>query len=332
MLKIFDKLEKNVCRVFLDGKGNGTGFLISNRFILTDYHVVEDGNIEVKFHNDKKLHKVTLVEIDMKYQELDIALLELPEEIDFYEYINIKSRELKRDERWVTRGYTSSKSGRAEEMRNDKHVIHQHLSKLDDEGFDIELNFDTSKWSSYRGLSGSPIVVDNCIVGIITSQQIEERSKELYGLSVEYFKELIDELVYLDDRKEEEEEKSTSQTNINGVAIYFKKNLGIIIILGIISILILGGVLFSIDTKNECLKIEPISLEIGKYKEVSDNTSIKLDTVVSSESCIFQINNERKKIELDKSLNIKINNCQYEINILRHTETSCDIKFTLKGD
>jgi len=153
MLKIFDKLENNVCRIFLNGKGNGTGFLISNKFILTDYHVVtRDGDIQIKFHNNEKLYKVNLVEIDLKYQELDIALLELFEEVDFYKYIKIENRKLKRDEKWVTRGYTSSKSGRAEELRNEKHVIHYHLEKLDDEGFDIELNFDTSKLSSYRGL------------------------------------------------------------------------------------------------------------------------------------------------------------------------------------
>ena len=195
MLEIFDKLEKNVCRIFLDDKGNGTGFLISNKFILTDYHVIDENKkIEVKFHNNDEMFKVNLLNIDEKYKELDITVLELEKEIDFYQYIRVNTKKLQRDEQWLTRGYPSKKNDRAEEMRNDRHVIHQHLPKIDIEGFDIELNFDTTKWSSYRGLSGSPIIVDNCIVGIITSQQIEEKAKELYGLSAKYFKELIDEV------------------------------------------------------------------------------------------------------------------------------------------
>jgi len=208
MLKIFDKLEKNICRIFIDNKGNGTGFFISNRFIITNSHVVsKNADIKVKFYNDENLYKVTLVKIDSKYQKLDIAFLKVQKEVSFYEYIKIDNRELKREEKWITRGYPSVKSGRAEEMRNEKHVIHYHLEELDDEGFDIELNFDTSKWSSYRGLSGSPIVVNNCIVGIITNQQIEEKSKELYGLSTKYFKELIDEII-----KEEQNKNEITET------------------------------------------------------------------------------------------------------------------------
>ena len=56
-------------------------------------------------------------------------------------------------------------------------------------------------------LSGSPIVVNNCIVGIITSQQIEEKSKELYGLSTKYFKDLIDEII-----KEEQNKNEITET------------------------------------------------------------------------------------------------------------------------
>jgi len=219
MLEIFDKLKKNVCRVFLNEKGNGTGFLISNKFILTDYHVIDEtSSIEVKFDDNEDFYKVTLYKTDSKYKDLDIALLELEKEVDFYEYIEVEDRRLKRDERWITRGYPATKNGRVENMKNNKHIIHEIFSQLDDEGFDIELNFDTSKWSFYGGLSGSPIVVNDCIVGIITSEQIDERSKELYGLSAKYFIKLIDEV-----RKKEQEDNKITNTLKNGKSIELVK-------------------------------------------------------------------------------------------------------------
>jgi len=139
---MLEKLRKNVCRIFLDKIGNGTGFLISSKFILTNYHVVSEiKEIKVKFYNDDDLYKVILVEIDEKYKQLDIALLELENKVDHYQNILIEDKECNGRERWMTRGYPSIKNNRGEEMTNEKHTIHQVLPKLDIEGFfDIELN------------------------------------------------------------------------------------------------------------------------------------------------------------------------------------------------
>lgn len=44
---IYDKLEKNVCKVISDN-GQGTGFLISDKFILTAFHTYYTNKGRVK--------------------------------------------------------------------------------------------------------------------------------------------------------------------------------------------------------------------------------------------------------------------------------------------
>ena len=56
---IYDKLERNVCKVISDNE-QGTGFLISDKFILTAFHIVNGSDeIKVTFDNKEEL-EVTL--------------------------------------------------------------------------------------------------------------------------------------------------------------------------------------------------------------------------------------------------------------------------------
>ncbi len=182
---MLDKLRGNVCKIIInDGDEQGTGFLISNEYILTAYHVVKDfDEIEIAFVDDEPIRNVVLYKKDEK---LDIAVLKLKKGVDFYQNIGFLDTPLSRKEEWKTFGYPIAKD-EGEFMENiskeDKaHHIHQVLNDVNGKGYDLELNF-KRKFPSYRGLSGSPLIIKNKIAGIINSELIDNTAKELNALS-----------------------------------------------------------------------------------------------------------------------------------------------------
>ena len=190
---MLDKLRRNVCKIIInDGEGQGTGFLISNEFILTAYHVVEDAiKFEIFFENNESIEDSTLYKKDKK---LDIAVLKLKNKVDFYEKVDFLDVPLTHGEEWMTFGYPVIKIETGEVLQNEalkNHTI-KPLPKLQEKGYDLELNFDR-KLSSYRGLSGAPLIVKNKIAGIINSELMDKTAKELNALSFKYMQIFIEE-------------------------------------------------------------------------------------------------------------------------------------------
>lgn len=192
--QIFDKLTNNICKIISSEDSHGTGFLISEKLIITAYHVVKDcKKIKSKFYNnqifDVKIHNV----IDKEYKKLDIAILELPELIP-YKHIDIIDCKLNPKTKWISRGYPSSKSENGENLIDDGNYINAQIETLENGKIDLNLDF-KQKLDSYNGLSGAPLIVDNNIVGIINSQLDEKgKAKELNGLSIKNFMELFDKI------------------------------------------------------------------------------------------------------------------------------------------
>ena len=205
---MIEKLKKNVCKISVSGlkeTQQGTGFLISNKLIMTAYHVLEGNNKlgEIKVHFNDDIYSVTLHKfINEEYKILDVAILELKEEVDFYQNINFLDKKLNSNEKWITRGYPLAKDETGEELTHRDCVIHQHLDELSSGNYDIELNLH-GKLDSYSGLSGSPIIVDEKIVGFLTKELSDSRVKEFRGLSFKYFKELINEVNRKEQNKNE---------------------------------------------------------------------------------------------------------------------------------
>ena len=225
---MIQKLKKNVCKISVSGLKKlqqGTGFLISNKLIMTAYHVLEDANeklgeIEVHFNDDiysVSLHKL----INEEYKNLDVAILELEEEVDFYQNIDFLDKKLNSNEKWITRGYPSAKRDTGEELTHRDCVIHQHLDELSSGNYDIELNLH-GKFDSYSGLSGSPIIVDEKIVGFLTKELSDSRVKEFRGLSFKYFKDLIDEVNRKEQNKNEITETIKNSLGIELVKVELK--------------------------------------------------------------------------------------------------------------
>lgn len=188
---IYEKLEINVCKILCNSE-HGTGFLISNELILTAFHVVNGcEEIKVTFDNKKEL-EVTLHElIDDNYKELDIAILKLNKSVDFYEDIPILDIKIQHNAKWISRGFPSFNIESGENiLEHISNVINGQNPLLNSN--DIRLDFN-QKLDTYQGFSGSPLIIDNSIVGIIKDEQLERGvSKQLNALSIKYFKELLE--------------------------------------------------------------------------------------------------------------------------------------------
>jgi hypothetical protein len=191
---IYDKLKINICKVLGDDEG-GTGFLISEKFILTAFHVVNGcDEIKVTFDN-KKEHNVTLHKlIDEDYKKLDIAILELCNSVDFYEDIEIVDLELTPKKHWISRGYPQAQDVTGTNLVKDGNIINQQLKNLHENRIDIQLDIGET-FSSYSGLSGAPLIVEEKIVGVLNSELSENKiAKQLNAISVKHFKELLEQI------------------------------------------------------------------------------------------------------------------------------------------
>ncbi len=204
---MLDKLRGNVCKILVnDGDEQGTGFLLNNEYIMTVYHVIKDADIiELVFDSEEP---ITELEVYKKDIQLDIAILKLNKKVDFYEFIEFLDIPLKRGEEWMTFGYPSIKSETGEILENDKglrtHTINP-LPKLQSKGYNLELKFGRGKLSSYQGLSGSPLIVNNKIVGIINSELMDGTAKELNALSLNYISNIIGEFALINIKGIEDE-------------------------------------------------------------------------------------------------------------------------------
>lgn len=190
---IYQSLEKNVCIVKCDGE-QGTGFLVSNKLILTAYHIVNkcSKNVIKVFFGEVESSVVLHSSIEDKHKALDIAILELENPVEKYNHIELVDTVLKPSMKWISRGYPKSKLSTGENILIDtRNCVNQQLKILNDMN-DIQLDF-TKKLNTYEGFSGSPLIIENSIVGIIKSELLEQgEAKELYGLSIKYFSDLLE--------------------------------------------------------------------------------------------------------------------------------------------
>ena len=191
-LEIDKILDSNVCKVVVnDENKHGTGFLISNEFILTAFHVVKNftNDIKVKFESIEEEIEVELSElVDEHLKTLDIALLKI-NNIDLcYKPIPIVDTTLCHGQEWRSKGFPLLKQD-GEKLTS---TINQQLPTLSIK-HDLELDVGIGKHKSFKGMSGAPVIVNNSIVGIINQDLSNgENAVELTALSVKHLKKLLD--------------------------------------------------------------------------------------------------------------------------------------------
>jgi V8-like Glu-specific endopeptidase len=178
------------------GTKSGTAFFISKNRALTAYHIViesNDNEIICIDNSGKKIKAKLSAKVTEQYKKLDIALLELEEDVQFaHEFSFTNYKEIKSGTNWISRGFPSAKKNSGDNiLHSDSNIVNQQLKCLRNNKIDIELEH-SKKLSTYAGFSGSPLVINNSIAGIINQELLENgESKELTALSIKHFQDLL---------------------------------------------------------------------------------------------------------------------------------------------
>lgn len=178
------------------GTKSGTAFFVSNNRALTAYHNVIDSedNEIICTTNSGFQYKVKLSDkITEHYKRLDVALLVFEETVNIFEKLRFTDyKDIRSGTNWVSRGFPSAKGVYGDNiLLGDNNVVNQQLSSLRNQKVDIELEH-SKKLSTYAGYSGSPLVINNTIAGIINQELLENgESKELTALSINHFRDLL---------------------------------------------------------------------------------------------------------------------------------------------
>lgn len=184
-MKIFE--EKYIARLE-HGSVIGTAFLISNRFLLTAYHnvnSVQDSNvikIELDTLFDQPFEAIaTLRDFDV---DADVALLELISPLEDQDHLTPTVEAIRNRAQWDTLGFPNGKQNAG--ARLDGIVARANLN-IKNVGYELDLNYNHGL-GQLGGLSGSPLFIDDKLVGIIT----KELDNSLGGISIAAFASLLE--------------------------------------------------------------------------------------------------------------------------------------------
>lgn len=213
----YTELSKIICRV-ISGESCGSAFLVNREFALTAFHVLDDPcNILLFFDGVNEPYKVEYASEFDKYKSMDIGVLKINKKIECDCFFEFADRKINPGEKWVSRAYPAIKGTSGNNFLGDDHIVQQQLSNLKNNKYDIELEHD-KKLSSYKGVSGSPLIIDEKIFGIINSELLEKKeSKELCAISCKYFIEL---LKLLNAKINTENASTTDRSDIAGIQLW----------------------------------------------------------------------------------------------------------------
>ncbi len=307
-------------------------------YILTAKHTLyEDKEMKKTIQSHKLSVKNTDINFIEKYEhdDLDIAILKIKKVNIETPSKWIKDIEEKKYDFWGHPDYNRNNNV-GENLDNNVGENLDNNAKDSLDNFKLTANktesnktivvFDNPEFSDKNvidGFSGGGIFTEVndliCLIAIefeMNALPTDRRDRRIKAVSIKAFDEIIDKnnLASLGECKLKQEK------------------LVMVILLFILIGVLMKKYFFLEEKKLECAKGEDISLERGETKDILNNISIKLDGIMTEESCTFIINDEKKLIELDNSEDIKIKNCQYKIDIEKYSSNSCDIRFKLKGD
>ncbi|WP_194758341.1 serine protease [Priestia megaterium] len=181
------KIEKHIARVECGNENeSGTGFLIQDKLVLTALHTVSeytsDSSISITFpYSDFSKEEVYAKVIDYD-EDLDIALLELDIEFKYDVYLNINVSKIAENETWQTFGFPISKWTPGSRLTG--YILR---SDIENEQllWDTDL-FCDQKLERFDGFSGSPLVIEGCIKGIIL-QELDGTIAAISSLKIRSF-------------------------------------------------------------------------------------------------------------------------------------------------
>lgn len=154
----------------------GTCFLISQRYIITAYHVIKDyTDIEVEFELIGKTIKVNKLYF-FDENNIDFAILELNQEIEEkIDYMTIGTiTPVEKGELWETSGYpyygvVDDEHNTYEYQYTSGDINRYIIREIPDLELTIKRQKDVTDW---KGISGAPLIVNNQIGGVIVVQRL----------------------------------------------------------------------------------------------------------------------------------------------------------------
>ena len=185
------------------GNTQGTAFLISKNFSLTMSHCVQEAiddneKIYLSFKNisgeDEIERTATILEYDNNFP---VSILEIDNKIDNINPLEIKcfNNKLKRGTRVLAYGYPKVKGeeGSFVDLSIDDYL---HENVANDADITLKISAD-NRMQNYSGMSGSPVIYQNNIIGILTEQanelsDFENRAIDLKMISMKKVRKMLD--------------------------------------------------------------------------------------------------------------------------------------------
>lgn len=193
--KIDEILSQIVVRI--EGEELGTGFYIDENLILTADHVIRKDRTKGKNINiigDTKGLDVTPASV-LDYDEaLDIALLKVNKTVNVKLPLSIIN--IKEGEKWRTYTCFQPLDGTGNDFEKDmiKGEVYQ-VEPFNNSGYDIHLSGVCLKgepfYGGYAGCSGSPIIIDGSIVGVVVKEEQSQRDTPLKAISFSKIKDFF---------------------------------------------------------------------------------------------------------------------------------------------
>lgn len=203
----FDEILFNIV-VRIKGIEEGTGFYIDENRLITAYHVVKKDAIagnKVKIINDVLGDEELLGEVSDFESQLDIAIIKVDSSNDMKK-IPILIKDIYEGEEW--RSYTcfspydGSKNSYEKEMIKGK--VYQN-EKFREQVYDIHLGGEylskAGMYCGFGGCSGTPLIIDKTIVGIVIKEEQSERDAPLKVASFVKFEEFFKKNKIIYDKK-----------------------------------------------------------------------------------------------------------------------------------
>lgn len=193
--KIDEILSQIVVRI--DGEEVGSGFYIGENLVLTADHVIRETRNKgksVDIIGDTKGEDVTSASV-LDYDEtLDIALLKVNKTVKVKLPLGIIK--IKEGDKWRTYTCLQPLDGTGNDFEKDmiKGEVYQ-VESFNNNGYDIHLSGVYLKgepfYGGYLGCSGSPITINDSIVGVIVKEEQSQRDTPLKAISFSRIKDFF---------------------------------------------------------------------------------------------------------------------------------------------
>lgn len=158
------------------GSQKGTGFLVNEKTLITARHVIDDSldpkeliPVFIQFANQKNI-QATVIFPSEAYKGIDVAILSLSEEVGFYPTLQLSLEDLELGGEWEAFGFPLTQEDRGQPFKGSVLQV-VSVDYIQESESDLDLACEIPKITDPKfitnGASGSPIVVNGAIVGIM---------------------------------------------------------------------------------------------------------------------------------------------------------------------